>query len=101
MQQIYVAPFETAIKEGGAGAVMCSYNKIHGVYACENPSLLTTILKGQFGFDGWVMSDWFATHSTADSANAGLDEEMPVLGEVNASASGVPAGANRACKQKM
>jgi len=77
MQQIYLAPFETAIKEGGAGAVMCAYNKVNGVYSCENPNLLTTVLKGQFGFDGWVMSDWFATHSTADSANAGLDQEMP------------------------
>jgi beta-glucosidase len=76
-QEIYLAPFETAINEGGAGAVMCSYNKVRDVWACENPRLLNSILKGQFGFGGWVMSDWFATHSTAPAANAGLDQEMP------------------------
>jgi beta-glucosidase len=76
-QEIYLAPFETAVREGGAGAVMCAYNQVHGVYSCENPDLLNTILKGQFGFTGWVMSDWFGTHSTAAAANAGLDQEMP------------------------
>ena len=76
-QEIYLAPFETAVREGGAGAAMCAYNQVHGVYSCENPDLLNTILKGQFGFTGWVMSDWFGTHSTAAAANAGLDQEMP------------------------
>ena len=55
---------------------MCSYNRINGTYACENPTLLTTFSKRQFGFDGFVMSDWGATHSTVASANAGLDMEM-------------------------
>jgi beta-glucosidase len=68
--------FELALKQGRPGAVMCSYNEVNSVYACENPTLLTTVLKGQFGFDGFVMSDWGATHSTVPSANAGLDMEM-------------------------
>jgi beta-glucosidase len=76
-QEIYLAPFEAAVREGGAGAAMCAYNQVHGVYSCENPTLLNSILKGQFGFTGWVMSDWFGTHSTAAAANAGLDQEMP------------------------
>jgi beta-glucosidase len=57
---------------------MCSYNRIDGTYACENRDTLTTILKRQFGFTGFVMSDWGATHSTIAAANAGLDMEMDV-----------------------
>ena len=59
------------MREGQAGSVMCSYNRINGVYACENPTTLTTILKHQFGFDGFVISDWGGTHSTVAAANAG------------------------------
>jgi beta-glucosidase len=68
--------FEIAVKQGRPGSVMCSYNLVNSVYACENPTLLTTVLKQQYGFDGFVMSDWGATHSTAPAANAGLDMEM-------------------------
>ena len=57
---------------------MCSYNRINDVYACENPHLLTAVLKQQFGFGGFVMSDWGGTHSTVAAANAGLDMEMNV-----------------------
>ena len=56
---------------------MCSYNRINGVYACENPSMLHGVLDSQFGFSGFVMSDWGANHSTVASANAGMDMEMP------------------------
>jgi beta-glucosidase len=76
LEEIYTAPYETAVQQGHAGSVMCSYNRINGVYACENPNTLTKILKQQFGFDGFVMSDWGGTHSTAPAANAGLDMEM-------------------------
>jgi beta-glucosidase len=55
---------------------MCAYNKVNGICACENSRLLTDILKSEWGFKGWVMSDWGATHSTARSANAGLDQEF-------------------------
>jgi beta-glucosidase len=75
LHEIYAAPYEAAVR-AGAGAVMCSYNRINGVYACENRDTLTTILRHQFGFDGFVMSDWGATHSTVAAANAGLDVEM-------------------------
>ena len=78
LEEIYTAPYEAAVKQGHAGSVMCSYNRINGTYACENHDTLTTILKRQFGFTGFVMSDWGATHSTVASANAGLDMEMDV-----------------------
>lgn len=72
--EIYYTPFEGAI-EAGVGSFMCSYNKINGFWSCENSETLGD-LKGTLGFkDGWVMSDWGATHST--SINQGLDQEMP------------------------
>src|SRR5689334_20118540 len=78
LEEIYTAPYEAAVKHGHAGSVMCSYNRINGTYACENQDTLTTILKRQFGFTGFVMSDWGGTHSTVAAANAGLDMEMDV-----------------------
>jgi len=69
--------FEIGVKESGAGAVMCSYNLLNGDYACENSYLLTDVLKKDFGFQGFVVSDWGGTHSTAKAALAGLDMEMP------------------------
>jgi beta-glucosidase len=76
LHEIYLPAFETAVKQGKAGAVMCSYNQLNSVYACENPALLTDALKKKFGFSGFVMSDWGGTHSTVAAANAGLDMEM-------------------------
>jgi beta-glucosidase len=76
LREIDLLPFEIAVKESGVGSVMCAYNKVNGIYACENPRLLNDIVKGEWGFKGWVMSDWGATHSTAQSANAGLDQEF-------------------------
>ena len=69
--------FEIAIKDSNAQSVMCSYNLVNGVYACENPHLLTDVLKKDWGFGGFVMSDWWATHSTVAAALAGLDQEQP------------------------
>ena len=77
MREIYFPSFEKAVKEAGTWSVMCSYNKVNGTYASANRRLLTEVLKKEWGFEGLVMSDWFATHSTAPSANAGLDLEMP------------------------
>ncbi|MEU6880004.1 glycoside hydrolase family 3 N-terminal domain-containing protein [Streptomyces sp. NPDC046712] len=68
--------FEAAVA-AGAGAVMAAYNKVDGVYAAENAALLTDVLRTRWGFDGWVMSDWGATHSTGPALSAGLDMEMP------------------------
>jgi beta-glucosidase len=75
LEEIYAPQYETAVTQGGAGAVMCSYNRINSVYSCEDPSTLG-ILDNQFGFTGFVVSDWGATHSTVASAKAGLDMEM-------------------------
>ncbi len=69
--------FEIAIDRGRPGAVMCAYNKINGVYACENPFLLGKVLKGDWKYPGWVMSDWGASHSLAAALKAGLDQESP------------------------
>ena len=77
LQEIYTLPFALAVQDGHVGAAMGAFNKVNGVYCCENPHLLTDILKHQLGFTGWVMSDFEATHSTVEAANAGLDQEMP------------------------
>jgi beta-glucosidase len=67
--------FELAIEQGDPGSVMCSYNRLNGIYTCEDPWLLGQVLKRDWGFPGYVMSDWGATHSTARAALAGLDQE--------------------------
>jgi beta-glucosidase len=77
MQEIYLPAFQDAVQEGAASSVMCAYSYVNGTAACQNPYLLSTVLRQQFGFQGFVTSDWGATHSTADSANAGLDMDMP------------------------
>ncbi|ORX45884.1 hypothetical protein DM01DRAFT_1294240 [Hesseltinella vesiculosa] len=76
LNEIYLWPFERAI-ESGVVSMMCSYNKVNGTYACENDYILNQIVKGRLGFKGFIVSDWSATHSTADSANHGLDVNMP------------------------
>jgi beta-glucosidase len=67
--------FQFAIERGDPGSVMCSYNKVNGDFACENDWLLNKVLKGDFGFSGYVMSDWGATMSTEKAALGGLDQE--------------------------
>jgi beta-glucosidase len=76
LRELYLSHFETAVKEAKPGSVMCAYNKLNGDWACENDWLLNTVLKGEWGFKGWVQSDWGATHSTVKAALAGLDEEQ-------------------------
>lgn len=78
LRELYLLPFELAVEQGQPGSVMCSYNKINGTYACENPHVLNDVLKGDWRFKGQVQSDWGAAHSTAASINAGLDEEEDV-----------------------
>src|SRR6266571_1692170 len=73
--EIYAAPFLRSVMAGVA-SVMCSYNLVNGTYACENNSTLNGILKSEFGFQGFIMSDWSAQHSTI-SAITGLDMTMP------------------------
>jgi beta-glucosidase len=67
--------FRLAIERGQPGSVMCAYNLVNSDWACENRTLLTDILRGQWGYKGWVMSDWGAVHSTVKAANAGLDQD--------------------------
>ncbi|HEV2372352.1 MAG TPA: glycoside hydrolase family 3 C-terminal domain-containing protein [Streptosporangiaceae bacterium] len=76
-QEIYLPAFQNSVQQGAASSVMCSYSTINGTYACQNPSLLTNVLRQQDGYGGFVTSDWGATHSTVPSANAGLDMDMP------------------------
>lgn len=77
LHEIYLPPFEAAIQRGGVGTVMCAYVKTNGMYSCENSELLNDILRTQLHFDGWIMSDWGATHSTIAAVKNGLDQEMP------------------------
>ena len=77
LREVYLRPFEAAIKEANAWAIMGSYNKINGTYAAENRWLLSDILRDEWHYDGIVMSDWFGSRTTAPTINAGMDLEMP------------------------
>ena len=76
MREIYLKPFEAAIKEGGAMCVMPAYNKVNGYYCSENNHLLNEILRGEWGFKGMTVSDWGGTHSTMGAALGGLCVQM-------------------------
>lgn len=76
-REIYLAAFEGAVKQAKPWTVMCSYNRINGVYAAENEEALTNILRGEWGFDGLVVSDWGAVNDRVPDLKAGLDLEMP------------------------
>lgn len=76
IHELYLWPFANAIK-AGSSSIMCSYNRVNQEYACQNSYILQEILRDELGFKGYVVSDWFATHSTAKSINSGLDLEMP------------------------
>lgn len=80
LREIYLSAFETAIKEGKPDTVMCSYNKINGEFASENHWLLTEVLRDEWGFDGYVMSDWGAVNDRVKGLKAGLELEMPGSG---------------------
>ncbi len=77
LHEIYLPAFEAAVKNARPWTVMCSYNKLNGTYAAENPGLLTKILKEEWGFEGLVVSDWGAVHDRVEALKAGLDLEMP------------------------
>ncbi len=76
LHQLYLLPFEMTIKEADAASIMCSYNYVNGVQVCEDPYLLTEVLRDQWGFDGYVQSDFFAVQSLS-ALKAGTDHEMP------------------------
>jgi beta-glucosidase len=77
LREIYLTAFEKAVKQAHPWTVMCSYNKINGSYGSENYHNLTEILKGEWGFEGFVVSDWGAVHDRVASLKGGLDLEMP------------------------
>jgi beta-glucosidase len=78
MQESDLLAFHIAISIADPGAVMCSYNRINGDYGCENAYTLTDVLKKDWGFKGFVVSDWAGTHSTEKASAAGLDQEQPM-----------------------
>lgn len=77
LREIYLPAFEAAVKDAGVGVVMTSYNRANGRYAAQNDVLLNQILKDEWGFTGWTVSDWWSVHDTIDAALGGLDQEMP------------------------
>ncbi|MBR2103215.1 MAG: glycoside hydrolase family 3 C-terminal domain-containing protein [Prevotella sp.] len=77
MHEIYLKPFEMAVREGDAWGIMAAYNKVNGRWCSENAQLLTTILRRQWQFPGMVISDWGGVHSTVDAVTAGMNVEMP------------------------
>jgi beta-glucosidase len=77
MRETDLLAFQIAIKIAQPAGVMCAYNKVNGDYSCENDYLLNQVLKKEWGFQGWVLSDWGGTHSTTKAALNGLDQEMP------------------------
>ncbi len=80
LREIYLTGFEIAVKEGHAKSIMSSYNRINGVYANENPHLLQEILRDEWGFDGFVVSDWGASNDHTEGVRAGSHLEMPTTG---------------------
>jgi beta-glucosidase len=77
LRELYLVPFEVAVTEAGVRAIMTAYNRLNGTFCSEHPWLLRDVLRGEWGFDGLVVSDWFGTHSAVASLRAGLDLEMP------------------------
>lgn len=83
LNEIYLAAFETAVKEGKPRTVMCSYNRVNGTFSSENELYLTETLRNKWGFDGFAVSDWGAVNDRVKGIEAGLDLEMPSSGGVN------------------
>lgn len=83
LREIYFPGFETSVKKAQPWTVMCSYNRLNGTYASEHPWLLTQVLRDEWGFEGYVVSDWGAVSNRVAGVKAGLDLEMPASGGVN------------------
>jgi beta-glucosidase len=83
LREIYLAAFEGAVVDQKPWTVMCSYNKINGIYAAENKEYLTKVLREEWGFDGFVVSDWGAVNARVEDLDAGMDLEMPSSNGIN------------------
>lgn len=77
LREIYMLPFEMTVKDGKAASIMCAYNYVNGKSSCESEELLTDVLRNDWGFTGYVQSDFFAMKSTVRTMQAGMDHEMP------------------------
>ncbi|OTA90400.1 glycoside hydrolase family 3 protein [Hypoxylon sp. CO27-5] len=77
LREIYTLPFQLVVRDSNPASFMTGYNGVNGIYCSENPKLLDKMLRGEWGWDGMVMSDWYGTYSTTEAALAGLDLEMP------------------------
>lgn len=108
LRELYLLPFERAVKEAGVWAVMTAYNRIDGTFAADHRRLVTEVLREEWGFDGLVMTDWFASHDTVQGVLAGTDLEMPgttrergqkLVDAVNAGR--LPAQAVRDCARRV
>jgi beta-glucosidase len=88
LHELYLLPFEMAVKDGDVAAILCAYNSVNGHHACEDRHHLTDVLRGQWGFSGYVQSDFFAVYNTTATLLAGMDHEMPGLR--NGTAAGGP-----------
>jgi beta-glucosidase len=77
LRELYLLPFEMAVKDGKVASIMCAYNYLNGVSSCENKEMLTDVLRNDWGFTGYVQSDFFATKTTVGTMNAGMDFMMP------------------------
>ena len=80
LRELYLAPFETIVREVGAWGIMSAYNSVNGVSMTNNGALQRGVLKGEWGFDGAIVSDWLAARDTVGAANGGLDIAMPAMG---------------------
>ena len=78
LREMYLLPFEMAVKDGKVASIMCAYNYVNGVHSCENDELLNNVLRKDWGFTGYVQSDFFAIKSTVGTLKGGLDHEMPI-----------------------
>eukprot|EP00931_Biecheleriopsis_adriatica_P040859 TRINITY_DN23402_c0_g1_i2.p1 TRINITY_DN23402_c0_g1~~TRINITY_DN23402_c0_g1_i2.p1 ORF type:complete len:852 (-),score=171.38 TRINITY_DN23402_c0_g1_i2:3-2558(-) len=77
LHEVYLLPFEAAVREASVQAIMPGYNRLNGAYCAENPQLIQEVLRSMWGFKGFVISDWWANRTTLESLNAGLNLEMP------------------------
>ncbi len=95
LRELYLVPFELAVREGGALGMMTSYNRLNGEYCADSSMLLADILRGEWGFEGFVVTDWFASAQTELAIAAGLDLEMPGTGRAYGPALAAAVGEGR------